>query len=811
MDTRSRCSCAGLAALLLALAAGTATAQSLRPEPGLWYNPKRSGHGVDFQFAGNSLVGIWYTYDSTGRPTWYIASAAYTGTTWSAPLLSARWNGSAAILTEVGTIGLRMHEDDRAEFSWNLDGNTGSEPFERLRYGGNVPTANLTGIYHHAAQTGWGLSFEVQGNTAAAVLYFYDSNGLPRWALGTGPLAAGSADKAGARDIPMNAFFGFGTNAPYGGAPAAEPAGTLGLVDGRLSVDVRLPGGLGGWQRDVPAALLTDPAPSYLFAHIQGPAFIPVGASVPYSARFDTDLPNLDALEFEWTVVYGDRVVQSTGNSVNVQPLGEEGLVSVQLEVVHPPSGRSAFATLTASAQQADLFDVAIVPAHPGALVGRDNRFDAVVIGGRAPFTYRWDGDHLDRVDASSTSLRPPCDAVGSSALELRVEDADGRVAETRLVFSFGAGRCAMTILGPDCLQQGLPHPFGVRVDSEEYFSRDYQWTFPASLGGPCNGSVCYLTGTPSAPDQFFGLRVDHPAFGSAERRIARSCPDGPRLVIQASPPALAPLASYVDLVLTASGGVAPYSMDLYCLSGDEDEEPQGGGPVQTGTCFFPPATTGVRQARATVFDGERRGFRTEILIPIVDQQALAASLDSPAAPFTCVEHTLAIGISNGTAPFVVDLDFGDGSAPFTQTTSGRNVQVLHAWSPESAGSARTLRLRVTDSVGGSAQLTRQLTPVNASVDVDVALRNAAGQNIHIYDRSTPAGGWFDIGTRLTPGAVRISSVTIPANACETQVEWGAGRNSTQLTERSCTYRKREPSGGVSFSEFGGAATLSCD
>lgn len=796
---------------LLGLATATsAAAQTLRPEPGLWYNPKRSGHGVDFQFAGSTLIGIWYTYDSSGRPTWYIASAPYSGTTWSASLLSARWNGSAAALTQVGTIGLRVHEDDRAEFSWNLDGNTGSEPFERLRYAASVPASNLTGIYHHATQTGWGLSFEVQGSTAAAVLYFYDGSGFPRWALGTGPLAASGADKAGAPTIPMNAFFSFGANAPYGGAPAVEPAGTLGLVDGRLSIDVLLPGALGGWQRDVPATLLTDLNPSYLFAHIQGPAIIPAGASVPYSARFDTDLANLDGLQYEWTVLYGDRVVQSTSNTVTVQPMGAEGLVGIQLEVLHPSSGRSAFATLTASAQLADLFDVAVLPAHPGALVGRDNRFDAVVIGGRAPYTYLWEGDQLSSIDASSTSLRPPCNVTGSAGLELRVEDADGRVATTRHVFSYAPGRCAMTILGPDCLQQGLPNAFGVRVDGEEYSGDDYQWSFPTSLGLGCQRAYCTLIGTPSAPDQFFALSVSHPAYGTAERRIARICPDGPRLAIQANPASLAPNARYVDLVLTASGGVPPFSMDLWCVRGDEDEEPEGSAAVQTGRCDFDPLQVGVQQARATVFDGERRGFRTEVLIPIVASQPLAATLDSPSAPSTCIDHAISIAIANGTAPFDVLLDFGDGSSPYSTRTSNRSLQLVHAWAPASAGSPRTLSLRVSDSAGGSTELSRQPVPVNAAVDVEVRLRNAAAQNIHIYDRSTPAGGWFDPATRLTPGATRIETVRLPAEACEGQVEWGAGRNSTQLTERSCTYRKREPAAGLTFTESGGAM-LSCD
>ncbi|MCC6591886.1 MAG: hypothetical protein IT479_01305 [Xanthomonadales bacterium] len=802
-----------LAGIVLSGMAQHALAQSLRPEPGLWYNPDRSGHGVDFQFSGNTLVGIWYTYDSLGQPTWYIASGPYTGTSWSAPLLGARWNGSSATLTQVGAMSLKLHEDDRADFSWNVDGNTGSEPFERLRFGANVPAANLTGIYHHAAQTGWGLSFEVQGSTTAAVLYFYDAAGLPRWALGTGTLDAAGAPKAAANSIAMSAFFSFGSNAPYSGAPTLQPAGSLSLVDGRLVIDVLMPDGLGLWQRDVPASLLTDPDPSYLFAHIQGPSFIPAGASVPYSARFDTDLRALDALEFDWTVVYGDRVVQSTASTVDVQPMGVEGLVTLQLVVVHPPSGRSAFATLTTSAQVADLFDVTIVPGRSGVLVGRDNRFDAVVIGGRAPFAYRWEGDFLVSPDTPSTFLNPPCTATGTADLRVYVEDADHRVADSRIEVIYASGQCSLTLEGPDCLDSGVPNGFRARLGGKEY--RDdgrYLWTVPSALAlTSCNSSYCALTGTPGAPDQFFAIRVEHPVYGSAERRIARVCPDGLRLAIRATPASLRPTESLVDFVFTASGGTPPYRMSLSCIGGDTDVEPTGGDAIQNGRCEFFPAAVRNQVARIMLRDARYRGYLREVFIPVVDPDALAATLSSPRAPFTCVPHALAVAISNGSPPFAVTLDFGDGSAPHSSQSSSRNLEIEHVYAPASAGVPRILRLRVADAAGTAVDVERSFEPVNAVVDVTVQLRNAGFDNIHIYDTATSASTWFDASTRVSPGAQREAQVSIPLNACETQATWGAGRQGTPLANPvTCSYRKSQPIAGVTYSESSGA-TLGCD
>lgn len=803
-----------LVALPVALALSMpVAAQSLRPEPGLWYNPDRSGHGVDFEFAGDTLIGIWYTYDVVGQPTWYIAIGPYTGTTWNAPLLSARWNGSAATLTTVGTLGLTVREDDRADLSWNLNGNTGSEAFERLRYGAGVPVSNLTGIYHNATQTGWGLSFEGQGSTAAAVLYFYDSTGFPRWVLGTGPVTSAGADKAGARDIPMSAFnAGFASNAPYVAPPRPTPAGTLTLDNGLLDIDVILPGGLGEWRRSVTGTLLTDTGPAYLFAHVEGPAIIAVGSSVPYSARFDTNLRNLDGLQYAWTVLYGDRVVQATTPTIVVQPVGGEGLINIQVEATHPASGRSAFVTRNVSAQIADLFDVAIVPAFPGMLAGRDNRFDAVVIGGRSPYAYEWTGDRLSDVVGPTTRVIPDCDSIGTSELRVSARDADGRVATARLPFTYGAGQCALTIEGPACLAGIASHEFVASVGGEPlpYFG-SYAWTSePTGQLFSCSGTRCRVFGASGSPDQFLTLRVENPLVGAAERRLAQACPEGPQLAIQANPPALPPLGRYVDLVFTVTSGLPPYSISLNCVGGDEESEPTGGGAVQTGECDFMPELAGVQVARASVTDAAGRSQQAQIVIPVEDAPALQATLTSPSPASTCVPLNFGIAIGNGVAPFDVTLDFGDGSAPFRERTSMRSLNPTHAFAPVGGGSARQLQLTVVDADGARVEIARSLTPANVAMEAQVVLRNGGGQNIHIYDLAASPLIWFDISTRLTPGAERTELVTIPADACETRVDYGAGRNVTQLAQAACTFRKGQSNSGVTYTESSGPL-LTCD
>ena len=88
-------------AVLFALvtAAPFSSAQVFAPDGGLWWNPAASGHGYHLAPAGGNLAVVWYSYDSDGRPTWYLAAASLTGSTWTADLQSYHWDGAARAAT----------------------------------------------------------------------------------------------------------------------------------------------------------------------------------------------------------------------------------------------------------------------------------------------------------------------------------------------------------------------------------------------------------------------------------------------------------------------------------------------------------------------------------------------------------------------------------------------------------------------------------------------------------------------------------------------------------------------------------------
>ncbi len=159
---------------------------ALRPGQGLWYNPARSGHGLDVQFAGETLAVTWYTYATDGTPTWYLAVAAFAGNSWSADLqrYALPAAGQSPVGSSAGSITLAFADAEHAELRWTIDGAAGSEPIERFRFGPRTRSALHTGLWFDPADSGWGLSLDSQGGVTTVVVYFYDGDGAPRWVLG---------------------------------------------------------------------------------------------------------------------------------------------------------------------------------------------------------------------------------------------------------------------------------------------------------------------------------------------------------------------------------------------------------------------------------------------------------------------------------------------------------------------------------------------------------------------------------------------------------------------------------------------------
>jgi hypothetical protein len=237
---------------------------------GHFYNPTRGGHGVSYEYVSGQRVLIWYTYLDDGTPIWYYAQGASPSPNrgaWSATLLRFHWHGSGTTSRPVGSVRVtelgRENGSDRIVFSWNLNGEAGSETMERL--GGTGCPAGFegnNGMWFAPSLSGYGYTVTYFPNYEFMPVYLYDAKGNPRWVSG---------EKAGfsAADTPIPLFQieGFCPWCVRSTTLAFQPAGTMtrrfsgGRISG-LALNAALVSPVAGaWVQDRPVSLLTDPSP----------------------------------------------------------------------------------------------------------------------------------------------------------------------------------------------------------------------------------------------------------------------------------------------------------------------------------------------------------------------------------------------------------------------------------------------------------------------------------------------------------------------------------------------------------------------
>lgn len=238
---------------------------------GHFYNPSRSGHGVSYEYVAGQRVLIWYTYHDDGSPIWYYAQAAAPSPnrgTWSAPLLRFHWHGSGTTSRPVGTVqvtelGKAPGGADQIVFSWNLNGEGGSETMQRLG-GSGCPAGHEgnNGMWYAPSLPGYGYTVTLFPNYEFMPVYLYDAKGNPRWVS-----AEKSGFTPGESALPMFQITGF---CPWCVRPASlayRPAGTLtrrssGGVFTGLGLDASFGAPVAGsWVQDRPVSLLTASSP----------------------------------------------------------------------------------------------------------------------------------------------------------------------------------------------------------------------------------------------------------------------------------------------------------------------------------------------------------------------------------------------------------------------------------------------------------------------------------------------------------------------------------------------------------------------
>ncbi len=231
--------------------------------PGSYFNLQRSGHGITLSRGSDQQLLLWYTYLEDGTPTWYIAQAAAPAADtgwWTAPLYRVAWNGSGTP-TLIGSVELTPIATNRFMFTWQLEGQQGSEVFDLLSPLNNCPslngqTTNLAGNWFAPAQSGYGVDVVALPSQQFDTFYLYDGLGNPRWVIGAnGPFAAQST-------LAMLQSTGFCPLCAYQPL-TTRPAGSLTMsytdaTSGTLTSAITLQAPLGGtWNVSQPMLRLT--------------------------------------------------------------------------------------------------------------------------------------------------------------------------------------------------------------------------------------------------------------------------------------------------------------------------------------------------------------------------------------------------------------------------------------------------------------------------------------------------------------------------------------------------------------------------
>lgn len=180
-----------------ALLAGAAPA-SPSALSGLWWNPNESGWGISFTQRRNIVFGAWYTYDSAGRPKWYVASSCampsgVTGTTGTCngtlyqvtgpTFFGSQFNPSLAQVAAVGSLQVSFTGPNSATMTYTVNGQSRTVPIERqtLQSGSNPPAVDYTDLWWNASESGWGMVITQQYGVIFIAWYVYDNSGNPVW------------------------------------------------------------------------------------------------------------------------------------------------------------------------------------------------------------------------------------------------------------------------------------------------------------------------------------------------------------------------------------------------------------------------------------------------------------------------------------------------------------------------------------------------------------------------------------------------------------------------------------------------------
>lgn len=168
-------------------AVGTATPLNYQ---GLWWNSQESGWGLSITQKGTTIFAAAYTFDTAGRPVWYVMTCPVASGTCTGQLFrvtggtspTVAWGGTNPA-EAVGNATLSFSDSRNARFQFTINGLANVKNITQLTFAasGATATTDYTDMWWNASESGWGLSVTQQFSTLFLAWYTYDAQRNPTW------------------------------------------------------------------------------------------------------------------------------------------------------------------------------------------------------------------------------------------------------------------------------------------------------------------------------------------------------------------------------------------------------------------------------------------------------------------------------------------------------------------------------------------------------------------------------------------------------------------------------------------------------
>jgi len=167
----------------------------------VWFDPEDPGWGLFVDHQGIAMFATLFTHDGAGNPTWLVMSngVRQPDGSFSGMLFRTRGPAAQAIddIAPVGILRLTPLAGGGAKVLFVVDGQSTSRTMQRFLFDAaprpcgwsvGMPksplrSANFTALWSDPREQGWGVAVSHQGDTVFGVLFTYDAENRPSWAV----------------------------------------------------------------------------------------------------------------------------------------------------------------------------------------------------------------------------------------------------------------------------------------------------------------------------------------------------------------------------------------------------------------------------------------------------------------------------------------------------------------------------------------------------------------------------------------------------------------------------------------------------